>query len=237
LITARTKPFDLLTDEERDIWYWYCKNAASLINPKYHHYVNRAENLFHDVITESNELFLFMELRLMSHSWCSKCLEDKVINEYKKRIVDTLKEATPNHILIDVLYSGKIYTDKEISAHEDDNTVTDEKSKFFSSGEKHLITNLLPEMLHYDNILRPKKSHAELVMLEAICVKRVLQYLRTTQFSQFLADDIKAQFQKEMANEINKKNHREEKNATQKSNKKRRLTVELNELFDGNESD
>ena len=157
MITARTKPLALLTTEEKDIWYWYCKNAASLINPKYRHYVDRAECLFPDVITDSDELFLFMELRIMSHTWCSKCLENKVMNEYKEGIVDKLKEATPNHILIDVLYSGKTYTEAEISAFENDTSVTDQKLKFVFSDEKKLITKLLPKMLQYDNILRPKK--------------------------------------------------------------------------------
>ena len=74
-------------------------------------------------------------------------------------------------------------------------------------------------------------------MKEVVAVNRVIQFLRTTPYSMFLANHVQTQFKDEMAEKINKKKHRLDENAIEKSNKKRRLSEELNELFDDDDDD
>ena len=103
LLLCRTKPFSLLTDDEHDVWHWYCSSALPIANDKYKNLEVQSQQLMSSVISLSDETFIFSEIKQHGHLWAQiRLVKGKeACLEYNKRNIEKLKRKTPNHHLIE----------------------------------------------------------------------------------------------------------------------------------------
>jgi hypothetical protein len=204
---------------------------------KYKSFEDRADNLFHKVVRISDEVFVFMELRTMCHTWCVECLDEKILKDYENNLVNSLKDTTPNHKLIEVLFSGKSLTDAEIQSLMDSNDDSNDHLKYWFSEQEKAMIPLIPKLSKYESVFRPKKSHAEVAMDEVLDVTDIFRLLRKNKLSYILEANIKATFQEEMAEEVSTRKRKESENEVKKKAKKKCKTQHLNKLFDDDDDD
>ena len=103
LLLCQTKPFTLLTDDEHDVWHWYCSTALPIANDKYKELEVQSQQLMSSVISLSDETFIFSEIKQRGHLWAQIRLVNgkEACLEYNKRNIEKLKRKTPNHHLIE----------------------------------------------------------------------------------------------------------------------------------------
>lgn len=240
LITCRTKPLNFLTNEEKDVWYWYCTNAVTLMSTKYRSEADRANNLFLDAVHISDEVFLFMQLRMFSKEWATRCLEveeEVDLSKYDTETIANLKNKTPNHKLIDALFSEKIYVQSEMTEILTIKDNIDENLQMsFCHNEKKILNEIF-SLSTFTNESRPKKSHSVEAMNEIFRVNRIFKYVRRTTYSKQLSVEMRTKFQQEYEElQLRKKQAR---NVTheEKLKKKKQKREHYRELWDdGDES-
>ena len=74
LILVRTKPANLCTPEEMDIWNWYCDKVLPLVCSRYRDPKLRSEMPMHKAVHFSDETFVLVELRRNLGKWLPKLL-------------------------------------------------------------------------------------------------------------------------------------------------------------------
>ena len=211
----------MLTDEEMSIWKWYCSKLLPIANSKYKLLSERANKCMSQVISASDEMFIFLELKQFGFKWClEKCGEDKMIN-YNKFLIEELKKCTPNHKLIDHLFPKKLEIEdqetssdpiqelcaekdaEQIMSQENDNSVdseTDEcnlkKQESFWDNDNDFLDKYT-ELIASPVLKGKTKAHSYQKMDEFVICTHLILCIRSSPHCKLLEEDFKAKMQVE----------------------------------------